>query len=79
MGHYYSREEELVLDALRSSDILTFEQLSIKLPELTWNQLFHIVDGLSREGEINLRRRGYEYELQKGSSSAIREADKVLN
>ncbi|MGH7208526.1 MAG: hypothetical protein ACREIL_03975 [Nitrospiraceae bacterium] len=61
MSRYHSRSEELVLTVLRSSGTLTIEQATAKLPELSWNELFHAVDALSRRGDIALRKRGYEY------------------
>jgi hypothetical protein len=64
MSRHHSRREELVLGVLRSSGSLTIEQATAKLPELSWNELFHAVDALSRRGMIILRRRGFEYELR---------------
>ena len=52
-----------VLATLATADFLTIEQLVEQLPELTWNQLFHILDDLSRRGAIVLRRRGFENEV----------------
>lgn len=63
MSRPHSRCEELVLGVLRSSGSLTIEQAAAKLPELSWNELFHAVDALSRRGDIALRKRGYEYEM----------------
>lgn len=63
MSRHHSRCEELVLGVLRSSGSLTIEQATAKLPELSWNELFHAVDALSRRGDIALRKRGYEYEM----------------
>lgn len=34
-----------------------------RLPELSWSEVFHAVDTLSRQGVITFRRRGFEYEL----------------
>lgn len=58
-----SHHEGLILDLLNQSDWLTIEQMTARLPELTWNELFHTVDALSRNGTIILRRRGFQYEL----------------
>ena len=40
------------------------EELMDLCPELTWNQVFLLVDELSRQALIRLRRRGFEYELR---------------
>jgi len=55
--------ESLILAVLAEADFLTVEQLVAKLPELTWSDLFHIIDDLSRRDAIILRRRGFEYEV----------------
>ena len=43
------------------------EDLLLSLPEFTWNQVFSLVDELSRQKLICLQRRGFEYELQVAS------------
>ena len=58
-----SPQETLVLQVLESGDVLTLEQVIECLPQLSWSQLFHVVDSLSRRGDIRLRRRGFQYEL----------------
>jgi len=58
-----SRSEHLVLRALHDADVLSMETLVERLPELTWNEVFHAVDRLSRHGDIELRRRGFGYDL----------------
>jgi hypothetical protein len=40
------------------------DQLVSRLPELRWNEVFHAIDLLSRQGKITLRRRGFEYEIR---------------
>ena len=42
---------------------IKLEELLSSLPEFTWNQVFSLVDGLSRRELICLRRRGFDYEL----------------
>ena len=59
-----SSDETRVLAVLGQTDFLTIEQLVEQLPELTWNQLFHILDDLSRRDAIVLRRRGFEYDVK---------------
>lgn len=68
MSHLHPRSEELVLSVLKSSGALTIEQATAKLPELSWNEVFHAVDALSRRGDIVLRKRGYEYEMTWGQA-----------
>jgi DNA-binding IclR family transcriptional regulator len=46
------------------------EELLRSLPELTWNQVFSLVDELSRRGLISLRRQGFDYELRAFAVSA---------
>jgi hypothetical protein len=43
---------------------IALEELVNSLPELTWNQVFCMVDELSRRQLISLRRRGFDYELE---------------
>ncbi len=58
-----SYKESLVLQLLDRAGNLTIEQVAAGLPELTWCELFHLIDDLSRRGAILLRRRGFEYEV----------------
>jgi hypothetical protein len=43
---------------------IRLEELLSYLPELTWNQVFSVVDELSRRELICLHRRGFDYELR---------------
>jgi hypothetical protein len=61
--------EFLILDLLRAKKSLTLEQVVTLLPELSWNQIFTTVDELSRRGEIILLRRGFQYEVERTSST----------
>ena len=56
--------EARVLKVLKNGHEQTWEQVSSKLPELDWNELFAIFDVLSRRGKITMRRRGAEYVLK---------------
>jgi hypothetical protein len=56
-------KEALVLDLLQKAGHVTMEQAASDLPELSWSELFHTVDSLSRRGAILLQRRGFDYEL----------------
>ena len=62
--------ESLVLAVLGEADFLTIEQLVEKLPELTWSQLFQIIDALSRRNAIILRRRNFTYDVKAGKQTA---------
>lgn len=59
-----SSHETLVLDVLKSQDTLTMEQMKTMLPQLNWWELLHTVDVLSRRGDLILRRKGFDYEVQ---------------
>ena len=56
--------EARVLKVLKNGHEQTWEQVSSKLPELDWNELFAIFDVLSRQGKITMHRRGAEYVLK---------------
>jgi hypothetical protein len=43
---------------------IPLEELLAYCPELTWNQVFTLVDDLSRHALIGLHRRGVDYELR---------------
>lgn len=49
---------------------IRLEELLVSLPELTWNQVFLLVDELSRRDLVCLRRRGFAYELRAASLPA---------
>ena len=55
--------EAMVLDLLRLERSMKLEHLVSLLPQLSWNQVFHCVDRLSRRGDIILLRRGFDYKL----------------
>ncbi len=48
---------------------IQLEELLSYLPEFTWNQVFSLVDELSRQELICLRRQGFEYQLRAPSLS----------
>lgn len=64
MAFHHSSHEGAIVKLLRSGETLTLEQVHTRLPQLSWNRLFHAIDALSRRGGIILRRRGFGYELQ---------------
>jgi hypothetical protein len=43
---------------------IRLDELVTYLPEFTWNQVFSVVDELSRRELISLRRHGFDYELR---------------
>ncbi len=47
---------DLILEFLRSSPECDFEDLVTRYPEFTWNELFHEVSRLSREGQVKITR-----------------------
>jgi hypothetical protein len=55
--------DDLILRVLRSTaSPLTCDEINARIPELTWNQVFLSVDGMSRRGEVILNRRGSKYQ-----------------
>ena len=63
MSTHASRSEGLILDALQGGKPILLEQITERIPELSWNELFQAVDTLSRRGDLVLRRRGFAYYL----------------
>lgn len=53
-----------LLAILHERQCMALEELLTYFPELTWNQVFSLVDDLSRQAVICLRRRGFDYELR---------------
>ena len=53
-----------LLAILHERQCMALEELLACFPELTWNQVFSLVDELSRQASICLRRRAFDYELQ---------------
>ena len=63
MHHQSSRAEALVLQILNECRSLALEHMTERIPELSWSEVFHAIDRLSRKGDIVLRRRGFSYHL----------------
>ncbi len=59
-----------LLAIVRERRKIRLEELLAFLPEFTWNQVFSLVDELSRRELICLRRQGFDYELQAASLPA---------
>lgn len=57
------QRERLVLGALSEGSFLTMDELVSRVPELSWSELFLIIDRLSRRQAIILKRRGFEYDV----------------
>lgn len=74
MNSMMRQAEAKILAVVQERRYILLEQLLASLPELTWNQVFTIVDELSRRGLICLRRRGFEYELRTLTLSVRRPA-----
>ncbi|HMS83661.1 MAG TPA: hypothetical protein PKD12_08425 [Nitrospira sp.] len=53
-----------LLAIVRDRQRIPLEELVACCPELTWNQVFSLVDDLSRHALIGLHRRGIDYELR---------------
>ena len=53
-----------LLALVHKQKCIPLEELPSYFPELTWNQVFSLVDELSRRALISLQRRGFEYELR---------------
>lgn len=54
MGQCYDQ----IMDAIISAPGSSLEEIFCACPNLTWNQIFHEVDRLSREGHVLLRLKG---------------------
>jgi hypothetical protein len=57
--------ESEILTCLAHSTALTLDDLVERLPQLTWNQVFRAVDGLTRIGAIIVRRNRFQYEVSR--------------
>ncbi len=73
MNSIMDQTEAKILAVVEEHRHILLEPLLARLPELTWNQVFTIVDSLSRRGLLCLWRRGFEYELLALSTTAPRQ------
>lgn len=55
--------EIAILALLDLSSPIDLDDVVRLTPEFTWNQVFHAVDVLSRQGTISLRRRNHGYDV----------------
>lgn len=53
-----------LLALVQERKCIPLEELPAYFPELTWNQVFSLVDELSRRALICLQQRGFDYELR---------------
>lgn len=57
----------------------TLESLLAQLSQFSWSEIFSVVDQLSREGSLVLRRPSrFDYEVRIGSTDAVLEPVTVL-
>jgi hypothetical protein len=61
--HRAERLNAHILDRLEEEAVIGLDALVQMLPDYTWNQIFHAVDQLARDGKIVLRRHRYDYTL----------------
>ena len=52
-----------ILMLVEQHDVISLDALIYLLPDSSWSQIFHGVDGLARRGQIVLRKHGYKYTL----------------
>jgi len=55
--------EGMIINLLERIHMATLEQIVELLPHVSWNEVFHAVDSLSRRGGITLIRRGFTYDV----------------
>lgn len=54
--------ESAILEDLHHSGPCTMDELVLRLPHFTWNQVFSVLDRLSREGKLHIQsKRRFEY------------------
>ena len=61
--HEVERLRDRILERLEEEAVVGLDALIQMLPDYTWNQIFHAVDQLARDGSIVLRRHRYDYTL----------------
>ena len=63
MAHVRDIESD-ILDELRLEGPCNMDDLVRRLPSYTWNQIFAVVDRMSRQGRLQIRcKRRFEYEV----------------
>lgn len=66
----HSSPEISILALVDLSSTINLDDLVRLTPQFTWNQVFHTVDLLSRQGKISLRRRNHSYDVMRISGLA---------
>ena len=52
-----------IVGRLNEESVIGLDALIQLLPQYSWNQIFHAVDQLARDGSVVLRRHRYDYTL----------------
>lgn len=52
-----------ILERLNEESVIGLDALIQLFPQYSWNQVFHAVDQLARDGSVVLRRHRYDYTL----------------
>jgi hypothetical protein len=58
--------DEIILEMVKQTPDCDMEELTAHCPQATWNQIFLVLDNLSRAGQVTLRQQGsgrYKVEL----------------
>lgn len=50
-----------LLKALKTGEAVAIAELTVRLPEFSWRELFLTVKALNRQGAIRLHRQGYDF------------------
>lgn len=48
----------IILEMVEQNPDCDVEELTVRCPQATWNQVFLALDGLSRAGQVTLRQQG---------------------
>ncbi|HXH86891.1 MAG TPA: hypothetical protein VNI35_08675 [Nitrospira sp.] len=60
----YSSHESTIISLLDESDRLTIDEILERAPHLSWSQVFLAIDILSRNGDVTIYRKGFEYSVE---------------
>ena len=55
--------ERDILEAIEKEEVVSLDVLIVLLPQYSWSQIFHTVDGLARRRKVVLRRHRFDYTL----------------
>ena len=59
----FDKLEQEILQAIEEQEVVSLDVLIVLLPQYSWSQIFHAVDGLARCGKVVLRRHHFDYTL----------------